>query len=463
MSIIIFSTPKEIFMRKLFLLSLSFLVGISILSAQAEGVSEEVEETSILIQNVNIYDGMSEQLTMDQDVLIKGNLIEAIGPNLTPLTNSEIIDGKGRTLTPGFIDAHVHLQWNTGVHEFLDCPPDYHAALALHEAENTLMRGFTTVRDCAGAVFGVKRAIDEGHHIGPRIYASGAAIGMTSGHGDYRTVNEIPRQLGGPAETPIERLGMSVFADGVPEVLSASRDQMRRGSHYLKMFVGGAVSGLRDPLDIMEYSFEEIKAAADEAKRWNTYLAVHAYTDRATREALEAGAMSIEHANLLTEETLLLAKEKGAFISAQTGFFLAPAPDNFSPAQVMRQQQAAAGLDNMMKMAKKHDVKILFGTDFVGSLETKKLQLNEFTNRLKWFTPAEIMMQATSVNAEVLAFSGPRNPYPGKLGVIEEGALADILLINGNPLEDLSIVTKPEENLALIMKDGVIYKNMISE
>ena len=415
----------------------------------------------ILFTNVNIFDGRSEGLIRDMSVLIEGNKITKIADSVTTPDNATVIDCGGRTLTPGFIDAHVHLQWNVGPYEFIDSPPDYHAALALVEARNTLMRGFTTVRDSGGGIFGVKKSIDRGFHPGPRIYASGAAIGMTSGHGDFRTVNEIPRQLGGPGETPLERLGISVLADGVPEVLTASRDQMRRGAHYLKMFVGGAVSGLRDPLDVAEYSFEEVKAAAEEARRWNTYLAVHTYTDRSTREALEAGALSIEHANLLTEDTMKLAVKKGAFISAQTGFFLAPAPDSFSPAQKARQQLAADGLDNMMKLAKKHRAKLLFGTDFVGSLEIKKLQLDEFTNRIRWFSPAEILRQATSVNAEVLALSGPRNPYPGKLGVIEEGAYADILLINGNPLEDISILTDPEEKLALIMKDGKIYKNAL--
>jgi imidazolonepropionase-like amidohydrolase len=426
------------------------------LVAQEEGVASR-----ILISDVNIFDGRSEKLTRDMSVLIEGNKIAKIANSITAPDNATVIDGGGRTLTPGFIDAHVHLQWNVGSYEFVDSPPDYHAALALVEARNTLMRGFTSVRDTGGAVFGVKKAIDQGFHPGPRIYASGAAIGMTSGHGDYRTVNELPRQLGGPSETPLERLGISVFADGVPEVLSASRDQMRRGAHYLKMFVGGAVSGLRDPLDIAEYSFEEVKAAADEAERWNTYLAVHAYTDRSVREALEAGALSIEHANLVTEETVKLAVKKGAFMSAQTGFFLGPAPDSFSQAQKERQKQAADGLDRMMKLAKKHRVKLLFGTDFVGSLDIKKLQLDEFTNRTRWFSPAEILMQATSVNAEVLSLSGPRNPYPGKLGVIEEGAYADLLLINGNPLEDISILTEPKDNLALIMKDGKIYKNTV--
>jgi imidazolonepropionase-like amidohydrolase len=286
---------------------------------------------------------------------------------------------------------------------------------------------------------------------------------MTSGHGDFRTLNEMPRQLGGAAESPMERAGggATVFADGVPEVLSASRDQFRRGAHFLKCFAGGAVSGLRDPLDIMEYSTEELKAAAGEADRWNTYVAVHAYTDRAVRESLEAGFLSIEHANLLTEDTIKLAVKKGAFLSTQTGFFLAPPPAHFNETQKARQKQAADGLDTMMKLAKKHKAKVLFGTDFIGSLEMKALQVNEFTNRTKWFSNAEILKQATSINAQVLELSGPRNPYPGKLGVIEEGAYADLLLINGNPLEDISILTKPEENLALIMKDGKIYKNTI--
>ena len=438
----------------------SLLIGV--LLSTPLFAKDELAESRILINNVNIFDGSSERLARSMSVLIEGNKIAQIAASIPASEDMTVIDGGERTLTPGFIDAHVHLMWNSGMGEFFDSPPDYLAALTLVEAKNTLMRGFTSVRDTGGAVLGVKKAIDQGYHVGPRIYASGAAIGMTSGHGDFRSLNELPRQLGGEAETILERLGGTVFADGVPEVLSASRDQMRRGSHFLKIFVGGAVSGLRDPLDIMEYSFEEIKAAADEADRWNTYVAAHAYTDRATRVALEAGVKSIEHANLLTEETMKLLVKKDAFLSAQTGFFLSPPPDSFTDAQKERQQLAADGLDNQMQLAKKLKVKVLFGTDFVGSMELKKLQTSEFTNRTRWFSNAEILKQATSINAEVLELSGPRNPYPGKLGVIEEGAYADLLLINGNPLEDISILTKPEENLALIMKDGKIYKNTIN-
>jgi imidazolonepropionase-like amidohydrolase len=301
---------------------------------------EAPAEKAILITNVNVFNGVDEKLHPGLDVLIKGNRIEAVGEDLAVPEGATVIDGGGRTLTPGFIDAHTHIQWNVGVPSFLDSPPDYHAALALVETRNMLHRGFTTARDVGGSVWGVKKAIDEGHHPGPRIYSSGAAIGMTAGHGDYRTCNCLPRQLGGPAETEIERLGMCVFADGVPEMLTACRMQFRNGAHFLKLFVGGAVSGKYDPLDVVEYSLEEVKAAAGEARRWNTYLAVHTYTDVATRQAIEAGAKTLEHANLISEDTVKLAVEKRCYISAQAALFLSPAPDSFTPAQKARQKQA---------------------------------------------------------------------------------------------------------------------------
>jgi imidazolonepropionase-like amidohydrolase len=267
--------------------------------------------------------------------------------------------------------------------------------------------------------------------------------------------------MGGPSETDVERVGLVIFADGVAEVLAASRMQFRKGAHFLKIFVGGAVSGMYDPLDIAEYSLEELKAAVGEAERWNTYVAVHTYTDTSTRLAIEAGVKSLEHCNLINEDTVKLAAEKGVFISSQAALFMNPAPPSFTPAQVERQQQAKEGLDRLMRASKRHKAKVLFGTDMVASIESKEAQVTEFTLRTGWFSNAEILKQATSINAEALELSGPRNPYPGKLGVIEEGAYADLLLINGNPIEDISILTKPEENLALIMKDGVIFKNKL--
>ena len=422
---------------------------------------ETVATGSILITNVDVFDGKSDKLVSGMSVLVEGNKIAKIAASISAAEDMTVIDGGGRTLTPGFIDVHTHLWWNLSPAEHFYAPLDYQYALSLVEAENTLMRGFTTIRDTGGQVLGTKMAIDQDYFPGPRIYSSGAAISMTAGHGDFRTPQTDPRMMGGPSNTDGEYVGVTIFADGVPEVLAASRMQFRKGAHFLKMFIGGAVSGLYDPLDIAEYSPEEIKAAVEEAERWNTYLAVHTYTDAATRMAIEAGAKSIEHGNLITEDTVKLAAREGVFISAQTALFMNPAPPSFTPAQTARQQQAKEGLDRLMKASKRYKAKVLFGTDMVASIESKKAQVTEFTLRSEWFSNAEILKQATSINAEVLELSGPRNPYPGKLGVIAEGAYADLLLINGNPLEDISILTKPEETLALIMKDGIIYKNTL--
>ena len=161
--------------------------------------------------------------------------------------------------------------------------PDYIAGMALVEAKATLMRGYTSVRDISGQVLGTKRAIDQGYFVGPRIWSCGAGISMTSGHADLRTLNSLPRQMGGALESEVDHVGLSILADGISEVLRAARLQMRKGAHFLKMYAGGAVSGLRDPLDIVEFSVEEIKTVADEARRWNTYLATHQYTDAAVR------------------------------------------------------------------------------------------------------------------------------------------------------------------------------------
>jgi len=425
--------------------------------------AQEKPKQIILFTNVQVFDGTSDKL-IKADVLVEGNLIKQISkePLMVMQTdNVTIIDGGGNTLMPGLIDAHVHLSLNMNFLNMFYQQPDYLAAITIAEAKNTLMRGFTSVRDTGGEVLGIKLAIDQGHAVGPRIWAAGAGICMTGGHADLRPQAQRPRQLGGPVYTDGEYNGITVIADGVPEVLSAARLQMRKGSAFIKMFTSGAVSGMYDPLDIGEFSFDEIKAAADEAKRWNTYLAVHSYNEKGTRLALEAGAMSIEHANLMTEETMKLLVEKGAFLSTQTGVYFSDAPENWSEESKMKHDKARDGIDNLFKLAKKYNAKITIGSDYVDNAEQKKGQSFELSNRLKWWTAPEILKQATSGNAEILYFSGPRNPYPGKLGVIKTDALADILLVKGDPTKDLTLFHDSENNISLIMKDGKIYKNTL--
>lgn len=441
------------------LVSLLLLSFLFVLTLQAQGKGEK---ESFLITIVNVFDGKNETLIQNASVLVEGNLIKEISTGAISPGSATVIEGGGRTLMPGLIDAHTHLYWNSPVSTIFYLTREYLTALALKEAEATLMRGYTTIRDISGSVMGIKQAIDQELFPGPRIYSCESGLSMTSGHADFKTNTTVPRTLGGPAWTDVEFSGMSVIADGVPEVLAASRLQLRKGAHFLKMYTSGALSGMYDPLDIVEYSFEEIKAAADEAIRWNTYLAVHTYNDKATQLSLEAGAMSIEHATLLSEETIKMIAEKGAFLSTQTGVYLQEPAADWSEDQKAKQLEAQQGLDQLMTLAKKYNLKIAVGTDLVGPTEKYK-QAFELTNRLKWFTPYEILNQTLVNNAELLSWSGPRNPYPGKLGVIEEGAYADILLVDGNPLEDLTLFNNPEEKLLLIMKDGRIYKNTLEQ
>lgn len=442
----------------------SLIVGGSfgLLPSRVWAQAKAAKSTLTLITNVRVFDGLGDALTEATSVLIDGNKIKKIASNIEVPVDANRIDGGGRVLTPGLSDMHVHLSWNQAPFEFMASRPDYIAALTLREAEATLMRGYTSIRDTAGGIKGVAKAIDQGVFPGPRIQGSHAALTMTAGHGDFRNRNVPVDKFGGPPETEFERIGIVRIADGVADVLAAARDNFRQGANFIKMFVGGAVTGLYDPLDIAEYTPDEIAAAAGEAIRWNTYLSVHTYTDRSTRSALEQGAMSIEHGNLMSEATMELIAEKEAWLSTQTGIYLVPLPDGFSNAQKARQQQTADGLDKMMTLAKQYGVNIALGSDMVGSPAVKVAQLQEFTARKTWFSNAEILKQATSQNGELWAMSGPRNPYPeAKIGVIEPGAFADLLVMDGNPLEDISVLTKPEENLRIIMKDGKVYKNTL--
>ena len=308
------------------------------------------------------------------------------------------------------------------------------------------MKGFTTVRDPTGNTFSLKMAIDRGYVVGPRIYPSGPMISQTSGHADHRHDSDDSALFGGTWD-PMVRNGDMVVVDGVSEVLKAARENLRRGATQIKIAVGGGTGSYADPLDVAEF--------------WDTYVPAHVYNNDGVRRAVDNGVKNIEHANLADEETLRHMKDKDVWLSPQVIVYTF-IPRGYTENQVNKHRQAYAGIDNMFTLAKKIGyTKIAFGSDIITDPETLARINDEFKFRTNWFTPAEILRQATSNGAELLAMSGPRNPYPGKLGVIEEGAYADLLLINGNPLEDITILTEPEETLTLIMKDGKIYKNTL--
>jgi imidazolonepropionase-like amidohydrolase len=333
-------------------------------------------------------------------------------------------------------------------------------------AENFLMMGFTTVRDLGGPVFGLKRAIDEGLVHGPRIYPSGAFISQTSGHGDARNPNEPSTQWSGAPMNAIDALGWSFVVDGVPEVLKASRENLRNGASQLKIMAGGGIGSDFDPIHSIQFTSEELEAAVRAASDWGTYVAVHIYNAEGAVRALNAGVKCLDHGHLIDEKAMALIKEKNAWLVPQAFWthapasFWAPGSDTIPAPLYKKLQPVLEGTVNEMELAKKYQVNLGFGSDAYGALGYESYALMEFTARTQWFSPLEILKQATSENARLFALSGKINPYTdGKLGVIEAGAYADLLLYSGNPLEDIQVIVHPKENLKLIMKDGVIYKN----
>jgi len=370
-----------------------------------------------------------------------------------------VLDGKGRTLMPGLIDAHWHTMLSFWpVSKMVNTDFGHHSIAAAKASRDTLLRGFTTVRDAGGNVFGVKKAIDEGLADGPRIYPAGPYVGQTSGHGDFRGPNDVPRD---PAAPFNYFQGLHSFiADGVPEVLLRTREILRMGASQIKAHAGGGVSSVYDPLDVTEYTFEEAKAVCDVAKTWNTYVMIHVNTDAAIRQWVEAGAMSVEHGMFIEDETAKLMAKKGVWWCMQPMEMTGEDAFTFeNPISTAKYEQCVAGLEKAIRYTKKYKVKTAFGTDLLFDPELAKKQGKFLAKLKKWYTPHEALKMATHDNAQLLALSGPRNPYPGELGVVKEGALADLILVDGNPLENLDLVADPEKNFVVIMKDGVIYKN----
>jgi imidazolonepropionase-like amidohydrolase len=405
-----------------------------------------------LIVNVLIFDGVNEELIKNADVLIEDNLISRIGKGIQA-EGAKIIDGNGRTLVPGLTDAHVHLMLNDAPHiSIYEKPWPYVGAQAVAGAKAMLLRGFTTVRDVGGPVAGLKDAIDKGLVEGPRVLPTGAFISQTSGHGDLATSSFklSPYFTGIPDKSTL--FGWTLVADGVPEVQKAAREVLRTGASQLKVMAGGGVSSFYDPLHTTQYTFEELKAIVTEAEHWGTYVAAHAYTDYAVQQCIKA-------------ETLKLMAENNVWLVPQA-FLFGMTPEELAitgtPAEPkMRRVNEESEL--VLKLAEKYKVNVAWGTDLFGPLEKQAKQPLEFRARAKYFSNFEILRQATSANSELFKLSGQLHPYKeGELGVIKEGAYADLLLVDGNPLEDIEVMVDPDENFDLIMKDGRIYKNTLA-
>ena len=418
-----------------------------------------------LFKNVRIFDGKAEKLTDPSNVMVRGNIIEGVssGSIQSPAdANVTVIDGGGRTLMPGLIDVHWHAMFvRSTPAALLAADVGYTNLVAGAEATDTLLRGFTTVRDMGGPTFGLKQAIDEGIVAGPRIFPSGAMITVTGGHGDFRQLYELPRIIGGPL-TRMETLGASMVADSPDEVRVRVREQLMQGASQIKLTAGGGVASPHSPLDVSTFTEPELRAAVEAAENWGTYVAVHAYTPAAIKRAIAAGVKCIEHAQLMDESTARLMAERDIWLSIQP--FPEELGDAFPPGSQEREkfQEVFAGTNTAYALAKKYRLKTAFGTDILFSHALAQRQGELLAKLVRWYTPAEALVMATRTNAQLLAMSGKRNPYPGKLGVVEEGALADLLLVDGNPIADIKLVADPARNFVVIMKDGKIYKNTIS-
>jgi imidazolonepropionase-like amidohydrolase len=418
-----------------------------------------------LFQSVRIFDGKNGALSALSDVLIRGNIIERV--SASPITvdampNVRIIAADGRVLMPGLIDAHWHaFMAATPEMLLMTADPSYLQLLAARQAEATLMRGFTTVRDLGGPVFGLKRAIDEGVMLGPRIYPSGAFISQTSGHGDFRFPFEVPRTLGGPlSHSEVE--GIAAIADSPDEVRLRAREQLRQGASQIKLMASGGVASSYNPIESTQYTEPEIRAAVEAAdNNWDTYVTVHAYTPPAIRQALAAGVKCIEHGQLIDEPTAKLLADKGIWWSLQPFLDDEDASPLANPVSRKKALEVFAGTDDAYNLAKKYKIKTAFGTDLLFDARVAGRQGAILAKMVRWYTPAEALEMATADNGELMALSGFINPYPGRLGVVKEGALGDLLLVDGNPLENIKLVEDPEKNFLVIMKDGVMYKNTL--
>jgi imidazolonepropionase-like amidohydrolase len=432
----------------------------SIAMSLAAGPPAQAQQSpAVLFQNVRIFDGKNGALSPPSNVLVRDNRIEKISA-ATITADAQVINGGGRVLMPGLIDAHWHAMLvRPTPASALANDVGYTNLLAVAEATSTLMRGFTTVRDMGGPAFALKRAIDEGLVAGPRIYPSGAIITITSGHGDFRQLSDLPRTIGGMLSR-MEKIGGSMVADSPDEVRVRAREQLMQGATQVKLTAGGGVASPFSPLDVSTFTEPELRAAVEAADNWGTYVATHAYTPASIQRSIAAGVRCIEHGHLMDDATARLMAEKGIWLSTQPFLDVATA-SGLGPAEQDKMRQVVSGTDRVYALAKKYGIKTAFGTDVLFAPALAERQGAMLVSLTRWYKPAEALIMATSTNAELLGLSGLRNPYPGRLGVVEEGALADLLLVDGNPIENVRLIEDPAKNFLVIMKGGKIYKNLL--
>jgi imidazolonepropionase-like amidohydrolase len=402
-----------------------------------------------ILQNASVLDPERAELIPGQSVVIEDSRIADVGPGLTGTRDALVLDAHGRTVMPGLIDAHTHPAIvDHDLAGMAEWPPTYVAARAGRVLEGMLQRGFTTIRDVGGGDLGLARAVEEGYFSGPRIRYGGKQLTQTGGAGDWRPPW---RQV---YDDNYYAPAIGVICDGVPEVRRAVREEVRRGAHHIKVYLSGAVDSPSDRVDSVQFSVEELRAITEEAEAANIYVAGHAYTSRAINRGLACGVRSIEHGNLMDSSSIPLFREHGAFYVPTIVTYhalAAKARSGLLPTEVAAKlQQVTGSALGALELAHQAGLDIAYGTDLFADLHDH--QLEEFTIRAEVQPPADLIRSATTTAARLLRLEG-------QAGVIAPGAYGDLLVIDGNPLADIRVLTTPQQNLKLIIKDGRICKN----
>lgn len=426
-----------------------------------KNVRAQTPKRPILLTNLRYFNGRDLSMQDGRDILVDGGRIASILPAGSGPEDADVVDCSGRSVTPGLIDCHWHATL-VSVSQIAALTQDiaFIHLVAGQEAGATLMRGFTTVRDTGGPVFGLKMAIDRGVVAGPRIFPSGAMISQTSGHGDFRLLNALPRMPGHPADYT-ERTGVAAIADGRHEVLRRTREQLMKGASQIKIMAGGGVSSLYDPLDTAQFLEEEMEAAVRAAADWGTYVCAHVYTPEGIQRSLRVGVKSIEHGQLADTETIRMMRDEGAWWSIQPFLADEDANPKSDPAQQAKQMEVAEGTVRAFEEGRAEGVNMAFGTDILMNPGGSASQGRQLSKLARFMPPLEALKMATGAAGDLLALSGQRAPYDEPLGVIEAGASADILVWDGDPEANIDFLADPDSNLRLIMKGGRLFKETL--
>ena len=409
--------------------------------------------SQIVFRNARLLDPRWDEARDGHEVLVEGDRIKEVSDKPIKAANARVVDCGKRTLMPGLIDCHVHVFLSeVNIRNLENVPLTLMTARAADLMKGMIDRGFTTVRDTGGADWGIKTAVESGLIAGPRLFISGRAIGPTGGHSDSRRRTDI----GAPCGCCNAMVYCMAVADGPDEVRRLTREQMRQGADQVKIMCSGGVASPYDPLDSLQFSEAEIAAATDEAKNFGRYVLAHAYTPEAITRAVTNGVRTIEHGNLIDQKAAQLLKSKGGYMVANlvTYFVMKERAAQFGMTADMlaKNDIVLEGALKSLEICKAAGVKVGYGSDLLGQLQVE--QSREFLFRAEVLKPLEIIRQATIVGAEVLR-------HEGKLGVVEPGAFADLIVVDGDPVKDLKLFLDQGAHLPVIMKAGQFHKNAL--